>query len=96
MTLAKNGIAQFPDAPTKRGVKHIQELVQAVEIGYKATILFIIQRSDCHRFSPNDDLDPDFSKALRFASKKRVQILAYDTQVLENEIFLDKPIAVEL
>lgn len=96
VTLEKEGLAMFPDAPTSRGTKHIWELVKALEEGYKGTILFIIQMEGCQMFTPNKEADSDFQQALIEASKKGVQILAYDTIVNEKELTIGKPIPVSL
>lgn len=96
VTFEADGVAKFPDAPTKRGIKHVRELIKAVTHGYEATILFVIQMKGCHRFTPYTEIDADFAAALRFAAEAGVQVIAYDTAVTENNIILDKAIAVEL
>lgn len=95
VTLAKNGMAMFPDAPTTRGTKHLVELSKAVQDGYEGVILFVVQRSGCHGFSPNHEMDQDFATALLDASRRGVQVLAYDAIVKEDELLLDKPLPVE-
>jgi len=60
-TLVRNGVALFPDAPTERGRRHLQELARAHEEGYRACILFVIQREDAKLLMPNDETDPDFT-----------------------------------
>ncbi|MEK4496442.1 DNA/RNA nuclease SfsA [Ureibacillus sp. FSL W8-0352] len=96
VTLEKDGVAVFPDAPTSRGAKHVLELVKAVEEGYKGIILFIIQMEGCRLFVPNHETDPSFSNALRQASKQGVQILAYETSVSEQCMVISNRIPVEL
>lgn len=76
-TLVKNGKALFPDAPTERGRRHVLELIKAKEGGYRACILFLIQRPDADSFSPNDEVDPKFGEVLREALKHGVEIYAY-------------------
>lgn len=96
VTLEKDGVAMFPDAPTTRGTKHILELIKAVEEGYKGTILFIIQMEGCKYFTPNKETDPSFFNALIQASKQGVQILAYETKVRENSMVIGKQIPIHL
>lgn len=76
-TLVKNRRALFPDAPTERGRRHVLELIKAKMKGYRACIVFLVQRPDAMIFSPNDDTDPAFGEALRLAAKKQVEIYAY-------------------
>jgi sugar fermentation stimulation protein A len=76
-TLVENGLAKFPDAPTLRGKKHVEELIYAKKEGLKASILFLITCEDAMSFSPNFQMDPDFSNALKEAHKKGVNIIAY-------------------
>ncbi len=63
VTLVKNDVALFPDAPTKRGQRHINELKDALQDGYQSAVVFIVKRPDCRWFSPNWEIDPAFSKA---------------------------------
>ena len=76
VTLNEDGTARFPDAPTERGVKHLHSLVRAVEAGYRAAALFVIQRSDVTRFEPNQARDPAFARALREAAAQGVEVRA--------------------
>lgn len=96
VTLEKDGIAMFPDAPTTRGTKHIEELAGAVRAGYTGVVFFLIQMKGCHAFTPNEQTDKPFAEALRHAAKAGVRILAYDSFVSEDEIVLDRPIEVRL
>ena len=76
VTLNEDGTARFPDAPTERGVKHLHSLVRAVEAGYRAAALFVIQRCDVARFEPNQARDPAFARALREAAAQGVEVRA--------------------
>lgn len=96
VTLEKDGIAMFPDAPTERGVKHIRELCHCVEEGYEAYILFVIQMKGVTEFRPNDTTQPEFRKALQKAQEKGVHILAFDCEVTVGSMKLDKEIPVWL
>lgn len=94
VTLEKDNIVMFPDAPTERGVKHINELIHAVENGYDAYILFIIQLNGVKYLTPNYKTHYEFGETLNLAKQKGVKILAYDCIVKENEITADKPVMV--
>ena len=69
----KKELAEFPDAKTDRGLKHIKELVKASQKNYKIFILFLIQRDDCKSFTIAKDIDPNYSNALRKAVKKKTE-----------------------
>ena len=94
-TLVNNGVALFPDAVTERGSRHLLELIKAKKEGYRACILFLVQRTDAKYFSPNDKTDPKFGKSLRKASKNSVEIYAYTSELKENEIKIKKRIPVK-
>jgi len=96
VTLEENGVARFPDAPTKRGVKHIRELIVCRKAGYLAGILFIIQMQGICRLEPNDRTHPEFGEALRTAADAGVQIMAVDCLVTPDSIRADKEIEVRL
>ncbi|HCG4535985.1 DNA/RNA nuclease SfsA [Ureibacillus chungkukjangi] len=96
VTLERDGIAMFPDAPTTRGTKHVLELAKAVQEGYSCTILLVVQLKGCEYFVPNRETDPKFADALLFAAQAGVQILAYDTIVKEDEMILNRAIPVHL
>lgn len=96
VTLEEGGIAMFPDAPTKRGVKHIKELCQCIEDGYEAYIIFVIQMKGIKEFRPNTIRQPEFHEALIEARTKGVKILAYDCMVTENSLVLDQEIPISL
>lgn len=83
VTLEEDGIVRFPDAPTERGAKHVYELIDAIENGYEAAILFVIQLSKAKWFEPNTKMDPEFAAALKLAAEKGVQIQAYTCLVTE-------------
>lgn len=96
VTLEYDGIAAFPDAPTERGIKHIYELMQCMQEGYEAYILFVIQMKEIHMFHPNDATHQAFGDALREAAKAGVKILAKDCKVTKDSIELDEAISVQL
>ena len=94
VTLENNGIASFPDAPTERGVKHIQELIRARKEGFGAYILFVVQMKEMLELRPNDATHRAFGDALRLAECEGVHILAYDCIVTPDSITIDKPIPI--
>lgn len=96
VTLEFDGYALFPDAPTERGVKHINELIKAKESGYEAYILFVIQMKEIHTFSPHKEMHPDFAEALLNAYNKGVRVMAVDCVVTPDEMFIDKEVDVKL
>ena len=96
VTLETDGICAFPDAPTERGTKHLHGLTRAIEEGYGAYILFVIQMSPVRYLHPNDDTDPAFGKALREAAAAGVQILAMDCKVDIDEMTIQNPVPVKL
>jgi sugar fermentation stimulation protein A len=95
-TLVRDGRALFPDAVTERGRRHCRELVGALQRGYRAAVLFVIQRSDASLFSPNDAADPAFGKALRHAAALGVEVFAFRCRVTERGISLGEAVEVDL
>ena len=95
-TLEKDGIASFPDAPTERGVKHIEELIALKNEGFGAAILFVIQMKGITEFRPNDITHRAFGDALRRAEMAGVKIYAYDSIITPDSITVDQPIEVKL
>ena len=75
------GIGLFPDAPTERGVKHLQELTKAAKEGCHCSIAFVIQMNGIHRVLPNETAQPEFKEALVKAAKAGVQIVCYSCHV---------------
>ena len=96
VTLNQGGTALFPDAPTERGKKHVEELILCREDGYEAAVIFVIQRKDVSRFSPHEERQPEFADALRAAKKAGVRVLAVDCVVNKEEIYIDNFVPVVL
>jgi len=94
-TLVRGGVALFPDAPTKRGSRHIRTLMEGLRLG-RAAVVFLIQRADATRFRPNEETDPDLAANLRAAHAEGVEIYAYSSKVTLEGVFLDRRIPVEL
>ena len=93
-TLVKNGHAFFPDAPTIRGRRHLLELINAKHEGYRACVIFVIQRDDASVFSPNDEIDPRFGDALRLAVSEGIEVFAYRCKVTETSIRLKEQVDI--
>ena len=96
VTLEEDGVVLFPDAPTERGIKHINELCRCIEDGYKAYIFFIIQMDDVKYFTPNRKTHPAFADALKNAAGKGVGVYALDCKVTEDSIEADKFVEIIL
>lgn len=96
VTLEEDGVVLFPDAKTDRGVKHINELVEAKKDGYESYILFIIQMKGVKYFTPNIKMHKEFADALKNAKLNGVNIIAYDCDVDYNYISINKKVNVIL
>ncbi len=96
VTLERDGIAFFPDAPTERGVRHIEELIDCVKSGMEAGILFVIQMENIRSFRPNDIMHPEFGDALRKAEKAGVKIMARCCTVTPDSITISGKVPVHL
>jgi len=96
VTLENDGVCAFPDAPTTRGVKHLQGLAQAAQEGFGAYVLFVIQMEDVKYLHPNDATDPAFGKALRQAAAAGVQILVMDCHIDPDSMKICKPVDIRL
>lgn len=96
VTLEQDGIVRFPDAPTERGVKHLEELICARRAGYECWVCFVVQMSDVTHFEPNDATHPQFGEALRRAEKAGVHILALDCAVTAETLEIKGEIPVRL
>ncbi|MFC1944261.1 DNA/RNA nuclease SfsA [Chloroflexota bacterium] len=94
VTLVEEGKALFPDAPTRRGRRHLDTLAIARSGGYEAAVVFVIQRDDAANFSPHDGLDPAFGRALRAAAEAGVGAYAYGCDVTRSEIKLAREVEV--
>lgn len=92
VTLENNGVVSFPDAPTERGVKHINELVSCLENGFEAYIIFVVQMKGILKFEPNAEHHKEFADALNSAREKGVKVLVYDCVVAPDTIEIDNNI----
>lgn len=96
VTLEEDGVCRFPDAPSERAVKHLEELIQAGKEGYETYVFFVIQMKGVRYFTPNTDTHPDFAETLKKAKAAGVQILAYDCEVTPESILVREPVEVVL
>ena len=93
VTLVRNEkVAEFPDAVTSRGTKHLNELINAKKCGYQSYILYLIQREDCKNFKIADDIDKDYKIAFNKAIKAGVKMLCYDCKISNEEVKLNNQI----
>lgn len=92
VNLCQKGVGLFPDAPTTRGVKHLEELLEATKQGYEALVFFVGLREDIKQISPHTAMDPNFTKALKKCQKGGVSILAchstWNLQGCQNLVFV--------
>ena len=96
VTLEKDSIAFFPDAPTERGVKHLKELAALTQDGFETWGLFVIQMKGIAAFRPCDEIHPEFGSALRQAAAAGVKVMAMDCIITPGSIKIDSPVRVEL
>lgn len=96
-TLTVDGWALFPDAPTERGRRHLMDLVIARREGFRSCVLFLVQKmegEEVYAFRPNDEVDPKFGEALREAAKEGVEVYAYASEFVGDEITLKEKVKV--
>ena len=96
VTLEEDNVVRFPDAPTVRGIKHVEELIHCMEEGYEAYLLLVIQMKGVKKFMPNWETHPEFGEALIKAEKAGVKILARDCLVTEDTIEIQEEVPVDL
>ena len=96
VTLEQDGIVMFPDAPTERGLKHVNELIGCTKDGYEAYLLFVVQMDKVKYFTPNNGTHPQFGEALKKASQNGVKLLAYDCAVTPDSMEIKSPVCINL
>jgi len=87
-------IAEFPDAVTSRGLKHLKELENAISTGYESYLLYLVQREDCSKFQIAKDIDPLYYQGFLQAKKNGVKFISYSCKISEKEIYIHKPIKI--
>lgn len=96
VTLEKDKIASFPDAPTLRGIKHLNELAGLKRNGFEAYVIFVIQMEGVDEFCPNEERHFEFAKALREAQMCGVHVLAYQCKVGEDTLEISEPLKTRI
>lgn len=96
VTLEENGVVMFPDAPTERGLKHLNELADSIDNGYEAYVCFIIQMKDVLYFMPNYKTHKEFGETLKNVKKKGVNLIAYDCEVTKNSLTAVQRVDIKL
>jgi len=96
VTLVRDGTALFPDAPTERGRKHLEELMDIAAGGELAAVVFVVQRPDALRFSVNRAEDPEFADTLQRAAENGVSVRAFNCGVSLEEICISDEIPVDI
>ena len=89
-------LAAFPDAVTKRGQKHLRELISQVKLGHRAVMLFIVMRTDVDTMVPADSIDPEYGQLLRQAVDMGVEVIAYKVNISLQSITIESSIPVLL
>lgn len=95
-TLEQDGVAKFPDAPTQRGLKHVQELAAFARQGWRCCVLVVIQMKGVSKFMPNWQTHAAFGRALQEAAAAGVEVRAVDCLVTPDTIKIDQPVPVDL
>lgn len=96
VTLEKDGVMLFPDAPTERGVKHLGELCECMKEGYEAYAVFVIAANAGEYFTPNEKRHKEFAESLRKAKEKGVRVLAFNCTVCKDSINIKDNVEVRL
>lgn len=96
VTLEQEGVVRFPDAPSKRAVRHVEELIRAKGEGFRTFVLFVIQMEHADYFEPEWEIHPEFGDALCRAARAGVEILAYTCKVAPDSLEVSSPIPVRL
>ncbi len=95
VTLEEDGVVRFPDAPSDRAVKHVEELIRAKKDGYRVFVLFVVQMEGVRYFSPNYGTHREFAETLCRAKEAGVEILAYDCMVTADSMRINRPVPVK-
>jgi len=96
VTLGEAGLARFPDSVTERGRRHVETLARLRRAGNRAVLLFLVQRADCDRVAPADDIDPAYGESLRAACAEGVETLALGARVTSRSISVERTLPVVL
>ena len=95
VTLKRGKLAEFPDAVTTRGTKHLVELTNQVRAGKRAVMFYLVQREDCRGFTLASDIDTNYAQAFSHALKAGVEVMCYRCKLSLKQIILDAPLSIE-
>jgi sugar fermentation stimulation protein A len=93
--MRRPGLAEFPDAVTSRGAKHLEELADMVAEGHRAVMLYLVDRPDCDRFALAADIDPTYARGYAAARARGVEVMAWATRVSTEEVVLEREIVID-
>lgn len=96
VSCVENTVGKFPDAPTERGRRHLEELMELKRKGHRAAVLFVSQRSDTRSITAYDAVDPAFGETLREARRAGVELYGYNCRVTASSVSLNRPVDVVL
>jgi len=96
VSLVEQTVGKFPDAPTERGRRHVEELIELKHKGNRTAVVFVSQRSDTRTITSNDAVDPEFGVRLREAKKAGVELYGFNCKVTASSVTLDCPVEVVL
>ena len=94
VSLVEETVGKFPDAPTERGRRHVEELIELKRKGNRTAVLFVSQRSDTRTITSNDAIDPEFGTRLREAKGAGVELYGFNCKVTASSVSLDRPVEV--
>jgi sugar fermentation stimulation protein A len=94
VSLVERTVGKFPDAPTERGRRHVEELMELKRNGTRSAVVFVSQRSDTRTITSNDDIDPEFGQRLREAKQAGVELYGFNCKVTASTVSLDCPVEV--
>ncbi len=94
VSLVEQTVAKFPDAPTERGRRHVEELTALRRKGTRAAVVFVSQRSDTRTITPNEAIDPEFGERLREAQQAGVELYGFNCKVTASAVTLNRPVPV--
>ncbi|CAI2717844.1 DNA/RNA nuclease SfsA [Nitrospina watsonii] len=94
VSCVENTVGKFPDAPTERGRRHLEELIELKGKGNRAAVVFVSQRSDTRRITSYDAIDPQFGEALRRARAAGVELYGYNCRVTASSVSLHRQVEV--
>ena len=94
VSLVEQSVGKFPDAPTDRGRRHVEELIRLKQKGTRTAVMFVSQRSDTRSITPNDDIDPEFGSRLREARGSGVELYGFNCRVTASAVALNDPVKV--